>query len=1098
MYSAYIRKSLRLLAAATLAAGLAGSCAETPEFDLREEGRAATVRLHWSPSEMKIQSRALDDAQERSVHSLWIGIYDYKSGALKRISTDDGTTHHDRGYYITPDATLEHHKLDPEQALQFHTTSGESRIVAVANPDTNYGLSTLVESSATSTLLDLLRQCDTWEKFRSVAALTGAVSSDGETTPNITLTESNMPMAGVYYETLNHDTSASDPTDWTADATNRVYIPAGATTLPGTIHLRRLHAHIDFRIVPGRYITVEPISWQVHNIPYVSYLQERERQAPEGCNAGDADALGRKLGGDDYRGNYASSRLAYTFDRADKLGAAGDRSGFTFDFYQFENKHTGLDRVTTYSDRESEHKTGEGANTGVYSSLVDDAAGGKNNMASFVELQAKVSYYIDAEGNIVDPDDADVADKATPRLGFATYVVHLGYCEGEDEAAKARDFNCRRNTRYTYTVEINGLDKIRVEAQEGDEPAPGAEGDVIDYNYNSFIDLDCHYAVFNIRMSDNDRRNLYWRLRAPYGDSEGTRIRSYDQTTEDRDDPFYNWIRFKPTGGEHVLARYREAGITDAEADAALWTLHDMQDVDGHPHTATTGGSDTERWYTVFVDEYAYLLDRGGARLAATKWEESAWERYVNLPDRTVWLIVDDDNYHISPDKESLYTRTKYMISQRSIQTYYSTEHLNQTRTALGIEHMNETFGKNLVWNWEKKESELSHSNGRWNTWQYITSIDYQWNTVVNQEVPDATYPIPALRSTTEISQAPVNAPAAAGIYYEIVAACMSRNRDLNGNGTIDANELKWYLPAEGKYERIMLGRNALKSWLFDPQNAPYYTISHDSYARSMTLATPLRNIEGYDGANGRPCWVHYASSDKRKFYPDEGGSFFKETLDMAWSDAPTGNNGLRGYWPWNIRCIRNLGTTVETITTKPEDDPVERAYTFEARPTADRKTVGGIFDASSYDDNCLRGNIGTYLPVHAISDIDRNLIARTFEVAGTDESYTIPKGKTMEELMDDNIPCATHIDYDGDPGGWRIPNQREIMMILTESQDRAKNGLTPILPDYSDRFSCTKEAYGYQVRFSAITNTTVMRQPETSSFTVRCVRDVNPARQGR
>lgn len=43
-------------------------------------------------------------------------------------------------------------------------------------------------------------------------------------------------------------------------------------------------------------------------------------------------------------------------------------------------------------------------------------------------------------------------------------------------------------------------------------------------------------------------------------------------------------------------------------------------------------------------------------------------------------------------------------------------------------------------------------------------------------------------------------------------SACLSRNRDLNGNGRIDENELRWYLPSINEYIRIGIGTNALSS----------------------------------------------------------------------------------------------------------------------------------------------------------------------------------------------------------------------------------------------------------------------------------------------
>lgn len=1109
MFSAYIRNHSRHAAAGLLATLLlaAQSCVREPDLDPREEGREAAVTLRWSPSDMTIQSRALTDAQERHVHSLWVGIYDYGSKKIKTLTDGEGVVHTD-GYYITPDAELEYHVVDPNTPLTLHTTSGESYIVAVANPDTNYGISDKVDGTPATTLLELLRQCDTWEKFRSVAVLTGAIVKG--TTPNITLTEANMPMVGLYHEELDHNQDSSDPVEWTEEARSHTYIPAGANTLPGTIHLRRLHAHVNFQIIPGQYITVEPTSWQVRNVPYASYLHERPDTDNADRNAGDNDALGAKLDGTDYKACYAPSRTANTFERSDALGSDGKQSGFTFEFYQYENKHTGLDGVTTYNDREEEfqnpEENGSLQNTGIYKSLCEEAAGGKNNMATYVEIQAKVTYYIDANGTPVDPARAS-ENGIMPRLGYAKYVVHLGYCEGTDEAAKARDFNCRRNTRYTYRITINGVDKIRVEAEkEGD--TPGAEGDVVDYESNSFYDLDCHYAVFNIQMSNAERNKLYWRLRAPYGTGEAHVLDyNYDEvgTTDgarNRENPFYSWIRFRPTRDENTLAPY---STTDSE----MWTLQDLKDVAGHRHTSDRQGNvedGTSRWYTVFVDEYAYLIDRNGQRLEATEWQDSAWENYVNQPDRTVWMIVDEDNYHLSYDEESLYAKTKYMISQRSIQTYYSTTHLNDSKTALGVEHMNETYGKNLTWNWGYGVDDLSHSNGRWNTWQYIQSGSQrdQWSTILTATTPDAFYPVAALRSTTTTNYNPVNAPAAAGTYYEIIAACMSRNRDLNNNGTIDANELKWYLPAEGKYERIMLGRNALKSWLINPNvDNYYYTIQSDPYAKEKVvpqLYTELQSIEGETGTQGKPNWVHYASSDHRKFYPDEGGSFNNQ-ISIAW---PSG--ARNGYWPWNIRCVRNLGTTFETVTADAESDPVERAYTFKegkTNGTGNNATCGGVFDASSYHDDCLRANIDTYMPVHPVSDFQRNLIARYFEVAPTDVTFSITASTNAEgfekikEAMNQNKPCDTY-EYNGDKTGWRLPNQREIMMILNESDKRKDKGETPIIRGNADYgnviYSCTIEGYGNKDRFAVIGQTIRVQGWETwygSTLKVRCVRDV-------
>lgn len=1107
------------------------------------EGRPAQVSLLWSTSDMDRRTRAaISEEAEHTVNSLWIGIYDYKTGRIKELTWTEGTREvsSTQGRIIEPDAQIGDHVLDATDAVQLHTLSGLSRIVAVANID-NYGVSNHGELAPLGRLplRELLVRCDTWEKYCSVAALSAEPDNGGVlNTPNISLTDANMPMAGIYYGTLNHD-QGSDPVDWTSDEVNCVDLPAGATKMPGTIHLRRMHAYVDFHIIPDANISFEPISWQVRNVPYVSFCQEAA-----GRNAGDGAMADE---GGSYRDNYADSRLSRIFERRDDLGAGKNESGLQFSYYQFENKHTALRKsgegddytgAAVYKDREREWRTALGPgtddkehfrNTGVYKSLSPTAEGDANNMASYVEIQAKVTYYVKGQnadgtgGTISTATDPD----AMPRMGFVTYVVHLGYCEGRDLEARSRDFNCRRNTRYTYTIRVRGLNDIVVEAiSDAVDPGkdtPGAEGEVTDYEGNRVIELDCHYGVFNIQMSNRDRTNLCWRIKAPYGGD--LEVRSYaDAQAEDRNDVFYNWIRFKPTTGENVLATYRAGNVSDAAADAALWTLEDVRDVAGHRHTQdrNTGQTgvedDVQRWYTVFVDEYAYLLGQNGETV--TDWRNSDWTKYVNRGDRVAWLIVDNDTYVTSPDGESVYSKVKYLITQHSIQTYYSTETPNADRTALGVEHFNETFGKNLVWSWYPGNTGgssgdgdaigniLSHSNGRWNSWRYLGNYTYsngnwsagtprRWNTLVDFTTPDGVYPVASLVSSTP---ATVNAdrirsadPSSANRYYEILAACMSRNRDLDGDGRINENELRWYLPAEGKYERIMLGRNALSSWLFNPTMSPWYTIGSDPYARRALERDGLMiDIATPEQSNGIANQVHYASSDHRKFYTDEGGSWH-HNLKIFWNISDDKTN--RGRWPWNIRCVRNLGTSTTSVTERADQDPVTRAYTY--TPNADNSGAGnysrrgGFFDATSYEDDCLRAAIQTHLPVHTIRDLDRNLIARRFEVANQDATVAeVPVGE-VESYLNDNRPCRDY-SQDGDGERWRIPNQREAMMMLSQASSAKDEDI--IFPAGTERFSCTKEAYGGGDRFAVTTQVLSMKRlPTTGTVTlrVRCVRDI-------
>jgi len=135
--------------------------------------------------------------------------------------------------------------------------------------------------------------------------------------------------------------------------------------------------------------------------------------------------------------------------------------------------------------------------------------------------------------------------------------------------------------------------------------------------------LDSHYGVFNIHLTDDERRVLNWRINAPYDDQpQWLSHEDYEltgETPELRENPFYNWVRFKPTSDENTLAVYMEPGQSDSD----LWTLEDMRDVDNRKSSPTG-------WYTVFIDEYSYLLDSKGNRLSEDQWQESDWMKYVN------------------------------------------------------------------------------------------------------------------------------------------------------------------------------------------------------------------------------------------------------------------------------------------------------------------------------------------------------------------------------------------------------------------------------------------------------------------------------------
>ena len=307
----------------------------------------------------------------------------------------------------------------------------------------------------------------------------------------------------------------------------------------------------------------------------------------------------------------------------------------------------------------------------------------------------------------------------------------------------------------------------------------------------------------------------------------------------------------------------------------------------------------------------------------------------------------------------------------------------------------------------------------------------------------------------------------------------MSRNRDLDGDGRISPDGVRWYLPAEGKYERIMLGRNSLVTPIFSVSNGLYYTNPNDEVAVK-------NNNWGYDGTigSGNDNQVQFIASDHMKFFPEEGGTY-NPNIYLHWA----GGSGRR--YPWNIRCVRNLGVNIATVTQDPGDDPVEKAYSYDASQR--------VFDMTHYYGNSLRTAIDTYIEVHTLLELDKNKTPKKLKVSERSSSYVLgervngnQRYNTVDAALNANVPCADYHEDDDGGATWRAPNQRELMMMINEKLImRESSGL------YEVNFSCTKQGYGSAGRFACSEQSGIMYLNSNAipavggTLKVRCVRDL-------
>lgn len=1087
-----------------------GSCTDDFLYDKNDcpVGEKATVSIVFNAPEREQFTRsALSDAQDNQVNSLWIGIFNAESG---RCTTNLHIADGQHGF--TAGEKRNHEDIT---LTDIPTVSGTSRIVAVANPDNQRGRR--VGDNSSSDLNTLLNNVSDWDDYLEISVALD--ESEGEhanvQTPLISDTKA-LVMSGSFVPS-GYDNHAANMT-WSNDLLNQtVAIYPGNQPLGGKVHLRRLLSHITFNIIPeGNIVDIEPLSWQVRNAPVYSWMHERTDYGNYGqdpssrlqaTNAG--DALTPSYADNN---NYKSSLIYTTTDFAKEpiAGDANNRTQYSFDFWMQENKRQGLESCNDYKLREKEYGGSLGALTdpdptgtgnygmsGVFVSLTGTDVT-LNNMATYVDIPCVVTYIVDTENANSGADKGGITlPVGAKRTAQMTYRVHLGYV---GTTPNARDFNSYRNSSYTYNVKIRSLQNVVVEAfRKGDEQ-PGGFGTVTDVT-DQYFDLDAHYNAFNIQLDEADLSSFSFSMVSydggtPHEIYGGLEKGSNVPSSGDTDYKYYTWIELLPTTGENVLASY--PGTTSN----SLLRLGDfVPKTDGTP--AQNAG-----WYTVFVNEYVYEN--------SSNEEGTNWRNYVNQPNRNVWINVTEN---ISADGASTYYQAKYAFTQKSIQSYYSTASSAGNTSALGAEHENENFGMNIRWtnigncSVGTTGDALDNENGRWNAWLFASNSTYganlSWSnavdftkpqtvnaiTNINQTLsyiyPDVdrsqkTWTVPRVNLITSgFNNAYYNTratefdPQISGNsiqYYQGYYACMNRNRDLNGDGKITTEEVRWFLPTSGQMLRLILGRNGLKTPIMNYPNKDL----------------PRGSSDGFD------VLFHYLTSDFKIIWTEEGISSSNFKDNNTYSKAP-----------WEVRCIRNLGTNLGATIQR--DNRVSVAYSSEV----DNTTKGGVVKPTHYYGSSLRNPSTGPIQIHKTNDPLNRLAQYGFEIAPRGNDFSAEKYENEADISnyysyetysnDVNTTLCRSLDKSTGRSGWRVPNQKEII-IMFRTMSNNESILKCISNNYS--FYCTTQEYwqdisgvaspsitpGSGFRFCTIGASLATAKSIENMRLLRCVRDLTAA----
>lgn len=564
----------------------------------------------------------------------------------------------------------------------------------------------------------------------------------------------NTPMTGIYGRvdgsiTINEGENSFGSTDETR------------------VHLRRAVAKVIFNISAEQGITFTPERYSIYNYSQSSTLMERP---------GWEGSEGTKPGILEYSGNDS-------FSNFEDL-AFSDNTPNSFEFYMPENVQKAKDSDFTNVKMREKRK-----------SATDEA----------FKYAPDRSTYIVIEGHYSGPRNASSEETAIYD-GDVKYTIQLGDFDGTRGGID--NFTIRRNVKYTYNVKVAGVNNIITEASAENfdaETQPGAEGDLVRMDDGTIkLDLDAHFERVLLKIPVGEFDNSMFYVNTPY--SRTTTGISASMTVDDNSKD-YKWIHFtKPQSGNVLdgLTFGSFGGSTGSARTDVHGLLKEISKLSADETNHDQNGEhflvkDGYLYTTAYVDEFFYTenpKDGSAPRLS----------EFVNIPGGRAMNICTTK--HISADgKSSVVENTIISFSQASIWTVYPTD--GSVTNPFGIEKNNE---------WNKDGNGMTRGSA---SPSGLNNTDGWDNTkkLINDKNSNNNYDSSAgwVVSVNEGSKADVKFNFSGNYNYSYLAA-MSRNRDTNDDGKISDDELKWYVPARNQCIALWLGDNNLGA--YRPYNA--------------------------------------------------------------------------------------------------------------------------------------------------------------------------------------------------------------------------------------------------------------------------------------
>ena len=618
--------------------------------------------------------------------------------------------------------------------------------------------------------------------------------------------------------------------------------------------------------------------------------------------------------------------------------------------------------------------------------------------------------------------------RAGSYVGNVAYTIHLGDFGNN---GSLDNFDVCRNFSYQYTLKINGVNNFIAEAKkEGDgtiaKDDPGSEGIVIKTTAAGMLHADCHYEarvmIFNkaeVKGLIDNNFGYILKIHTIFGESEclivtgdgvyeatqyyldkssgkvpepltkfnndGTLANPSSLLVGKAGEADFNWVHFvKNTGAAPSSSPSNSPGCR-------ITSNHTKQNVCAYPGTDKTMSvfqflkelyvaastdnanaffdSDGNVYVTCFIDEN-YYADR-------------EWTKYANQTDSRRLYIAND--FRLSNDGKSSYAEAKYVIEQNSIWTFYS---MNPDLKPYGVETVSE---EEEIEGFSVSYSGYSDSyKDDWNGYT-VASNYYKVN---NQYTPSGAF---------KIRSASASEPAKQDLYTDAYRACMSRNRDENGNGKIDTDEVKWYLATVDQYKGLWIGESVL------PTQAKLFEPTDENWSK---LDDAVNNATSGNTDVALKPWHFFTASTQAVFWPEEGAS--TSPWGLSWSQAS------------KVRCVRTLESNADGRKDPGVfyDAPVKNAdgsYDITLRLN---KGAGRDFQSQPVPCTLERG------------EASQNEVSRKFRIDAGNLSGTFTRSQITSSTTSPDVLIKKEADvcWNNKNGSadepWRVPNQKELLVM--------------------------------------------------------------------